>query len=570
MKRKDALMNMKKHVWLQLSLLIVASMLFVSCAPQAGSAPATAVSATAAPGQAPANTSVAAPTQPPAAPTATTAAAPSATQPPASSTTGSKVLKVRISGDISNLDTANVTGHVEDTVDRAVMEGLFRYNADGKLEPQLAETYTVSPDGLTIDFTLRKGVMWQRGYGELTMDDVKYSYERFLATNPKPAYADDWASLDHVEIVDKYTGKLVLKQPQATLWTSVLPMTSGLIVSKKFYEEAGPDKIKTDIVGTGPYSFSQWIPKQQVVLKRNPDYWGTQSYYDEIDLMPVDDDKAAEVALQAGELDFSSISLVSEDKFQADPNFTVYVVPATLYKWIGMNVESPKLKDINVREAIRYGIDVPSILAAAYNNKSPQANALIQPEGAVGYWKDAPVYTRDVTKAKDYLSKAGLSSLDLTLTYENTDEFSTWAQIVQQNLKDVGINVTLNPLDSSSFWALGDGGKDKSLELFALYYSSVVPDPAWSTQWFTCDQVDLWNWMRWCSKEFDTLHQKGLTTIDPAQRGPIYIQMQQLWDASVNSVFVTNVPQVYVSKKTVKPVIYPGGLSPMLRDFSGQ
>lgn len=195
---------------------------------------------------------------------------------------------------------------------------------------------------------------------------------------------------------------------------------------------------------------------------------------------------------------------------------------------------------------------------------------MIQPEGAVGYWKDAPVYTRDVAKAKDYLSKAGLTSLDLTLTYEQTDEYNTWAQIIQQNLKDVGITITLNPLDSSSFWALGDGGKDKSLELFALYYSSVVPDPAWSTQWFTCAQVDLWNWMRWCSKDFDTLHQKGITTIDPAKREPIYIQMQQLWDAAVISVFVTDTPQVFVSKKSIKPVIYPGGLSPMLRDFSGQ
>ncbi len=274
--------------------------------------------------------------------------------------------------------------------------------------------------------------------------------------------------------------------------------------------------------------------------------------------------------MQAGELDFSLISLASADRFQADSNFTVNMVPATQYKWIGMNVESPKLKDINVREAIRYGIDVPSILAAAYNDKAPRANALIQPEGALGYWKDAPVYNRDVAKAKEYLAKAGFTSLDLTLTYENTDEYTTWAQIVQQNLQEVGINLKLNPLDSSSFWALGEGGKDKSLELFALYYSSVVPEPAWTTQWFTCAQVDLWNWMRWCNKEFDTLHQQGLTTIDAAKREPIYIQMQKLWDEAAISVFVADQPQVYVSKAGVKAVIYPGGMAPMYREFSGQ
>jgi peptide/nickel transport system substrate-binding protein len=276
------------------------------------------------------------------------------------------------------------------------------------------------------------------------------------------------------------------------------------------------------------------------------------------------------VALQAGELDFGRISLVSEDNFKSNSSFTVDVVPATQYKWIGMNVESPKLQDINVRQAIRYGIDVPSILAAAYNNKVPRANALIQPEGAVGFWKDAPVYDRDVAKAKDYLAKAGVTSLTLSLTYENTDEYSTWAQIIQQNLKDVGITITLNPLDSSSFWSLGEGGKDKSLELFELYYSSVVPDPAWTTQWFTCDQVDLWNWMRWCSEEFDALHQQGITTTDPAKRAPIYIQMQELMDKEVEAVFVADQPQVYVSKAGIKAVIYPGGLSPMFREFSAQ
>jgi peptide/nickel transport system substrate-binding protein len=545
-KRKDAPMDKKNNFWIVLSTVLVASMLIASCAPQATPSPSEP------------SVPVEAPTQ-----------APAPTQPPEPTEAAPKVLRVRLIRDINDLDTANVTGSVEDTIDRAVMEGLFRFNAEGELEPQLAETYTVSPDGLTIDFTLRKGVQWQRGYGELSMDDVKYSYERFLVTDPKPAYADDWASLDHVEVVDPYTGKLVFKQPQATLWTSVLPMTSGLIVSKKFYEEAGPDKVKTDLVGTGPYLFSEWTPKQQIVLERNPDYWGDQPYYDQIVLIPVDDDKAAEVAVQAGELDFSSISLSSADKFQNDPNFAVSLIPSTAYNWIGMNVEHPKLQDINVREAIRYGIDVPSILAAAYNDKAPRANALI-PEGTLGYWKDAPVYERDVAKAKEYLAKANLTSLDLTMTYENTEEFNTWGQIVQQNLQEVGINVTLNPLDSSTFWSYGADGKDKELEMFAVGYSSVAPEPAWSSMWFTCDQVDLWNWMRWCNEEFDALHKQGIETVDTAQREPLYIQMQQLWDADAMAVFVTNVPQVYVSKPEVKVVIYPGGLAPMIREFGAQ
>jgi ABC-type transport system substrate-binding protein len=130
MKRKDSLMDTKRNVWFLLSLVLVASMLITSCgSPAAPSEPTSApAAATEAPAQAPAATEEAAP----------------------------KVLRVRLIRDINNLDSANVTGAVEDTIDRTVMEGLFRFNAEGKLEPQLAESYTISPDGLTIDFTLTK------------------------------------------------------------------------------------------------------------------------------------------------------------------------------------------------------------------------------------------------------------------------------------------------------------------------------------------------------------------------------------------------------------------------------
>jgi peptide/nickel transport system substrate-binding protein len=343
-------------------------------------------------------------------------------------------------------------------------------------------------------------------------------------------------------------------------------MTSGLIVCKKFVQEVGLEKFKTDTVGTGPYILAEWTPAQKLVLERNPDYWGEQPYYDEIQLIPMDDDKAAEVALQAGEVDFSLISLASTERFQSDPNFNVDVVPSTAYSWIGINVENPKLQDINVRQAIRYGIDVPSILTAAYDDKAPQAHALI-PQGTLGYWADAPQYQRDVAKAKEYLAKAGVTSLELNLAIQDTTEFRTWAEVAQQNLAEVGITINIVPLDSSAFWDLGSGDKGKDVELFAIGYSSVGPEPAWSAMWFTCDQVGVWNWMRWCDPKFDELHQKGIVNIDPEEREQIYIEMQQLWDAAVISVWITNTPQVYVSKPNVVPVIYPGGLCPMLREF---
>jgi peptide/nickel transport system substrate-binding protein len=488
------------------------------------------------------------------------------TQPPAATSGGSKVLKVRLSKDITNLDPANVVGSEEDNVDRAIMDGLIKnLPYSDKTENQLAESITTSPDGLTVDFKLRQGVKWQRGYGELTTDDVKFSFERFQDPKLAAAYADDFKALDHVEIVSKYEAKLILKEPQATLWTTTLPRTSGLIMCKKFVEEVGLDKIKTDMVGTGPYMMAEYTPNQRIVLKRNPDYWGTPPYYDEIQFYPISDDKAAEVALESGDIDFGVISLASVDRFKSNPAFKVDVMPTASYAWVGMNVENPKLKDINVRQAIRYGIDVPSILAAAYNGQATQAREML-PEGILGYWKDAPLYTRDVAKAKEYLAKAGLKTLDLNLAIDNTSEYSTWAQVIQQNLAEVGINITIVPLDDAAFWDLGMGDKGKDVELFTMTFTA-MPDPAWFTMWFTCAQVGVWNWMRWCSPQYDALHAKGISTLDPAAREQIYIDMQKMWNEAAISVWITSMPLARAYKPDIVPAIYSGGLGLMLRDF---
>lgn len=550
-------MKIKKQLWFQLSLLIVASMLLASCA-----SPATPTPAAAEPTQAPV---VSAPTQAPAPTSAPVATQAPATQAPAPTTAAPKILRMRLPKDIGNLDPAFIVGSEDDTVDRAVMDGLIRYNAQGKSENQLVDSLKVSDDGLVIDFKLKEGIKWQRGYGELTTEDVKFSYERFIDPKLDAVYKDDFASLDHVEIVNKYEGKIILKEPQATLWTTTLPMTSGLIVCKKFVEEVGLDKFKTDIVGTGPYELAEYKPKEKVVLKRNPDFWGTPPYYDEIQMTPIDDDKAAEVALEAGELDFSLISLASAERFQQDPAYNVNIIPTNSYSWIALDVENPKLKDINIRQAIRYGIDVPSILEAAYMGKARQARALI-PEGTLGYWKDAPLYQRDVAKAKEYMAKAGLTSLDLNLAIQDVSEYRTWAEIVQQNLAEVGININIVPLDSSAYWELGSGDKGKEVELVAMGYSA-MPDPAWFTMWFTCDQVGVWNWMRWCDKKFDDLHKEGIKTLDPAKREQIYIDMQKLWDEAAITVWITDQPLVFTSKANIQQVIYPGGLCPMLREF---
>jgi len=224
-----------------------------------------------------------------------------------------------------------------------------------------------------------------------------------------------------------------------------------------------------------------------------------------------------------------------------------------------MNIQHPKLQDINVRWAIIYGIDVPSILAATYMGKVERQCALIPP-GILGHWADAPCYERDVDKAKEYLAKAGLETLDLRLDLQNITEDRSWAEVVQANLKDVGINVELNPMDSSTYWttSFGEQAVENNELMTSGYY--MMPDPAWATMWFTCDQIGLWNAMSWCDEEYDRLHYQAMATLDEAEREKMYIEMQKIWDQAAHTVWITHGSLVYAYTPDIAPALTPNGM----------
>jgi peptide/nickel transport system substrate-binding protein len=506
-----------------------------SCAPLA-----TATSTQAAPGV---PTATSAPTQVAVAATATP--------------NGPKILTFRLQADIQEVDPCFMIGAETFLIDVVYSGLVFQKPASYDWTRDLAEEIMLSADGLTVDFTLKQGVMFHKGYGELTTDDVKYSFERIADPTNKSPYSSDWLTLDHVQVIDKYHGQIILKSPFAPLFNSTLPVNSGRIVCKAYTEKVGQKVMALSPIGTGPYIFDSWTPNQLVVLKRDPAYHGDAPYFDEIHCIPITDDLAAETALQAGELDSTSISLGSTQRFLADSNFNTDKKQGLLYFWIGMNVENPKLADINVRQAIRYGVDINQILTGVYFNQAERANSMIPP-GLIGFWKDAPQYDRDVTKAKDFMSKAGLKSLDLTYTCANDTQSKAMAEIVQQNLADVGITLTINQMDAASFSTAGMGDPGKALQLIPQYFS-MYADPAWATMWFTSDQVGVWNWQRWTSKDFDALHLQALTTLDPSKRNDMYIQMQQLIDQTCSMLWITHGANVHAFKKTVVPTFTPNG-----------
>jgi peptide/nickel transport system substrate-binding protein len=498
---------------------------------------------------------------------ATSEATTAATTAAAATPTGPLTLRMNL--DISNLDPAFYPADVDENVASSIYEGLVTYKPGTfDVVNQLADTFTPSSDGLSFDFTLKQGIQFHGGYGEVTADDVKYSYERLAdLTTPKlnSPYKGDWApQLKEVAVKDKYSGTIVLKEPFAALMRSTLPVFSGVVLSKKAVEERGK-KYATHPIGTGPYEFVSWTPKQQTIIKRFAQYGGASNDYigspwPEIHFLPIPDDNAADIALESGQVDFGRISLPGVDRFAANDSFATDQRLTLGFNWIGMNILHPKLKDIRVRQAIRLALDVPSMIQAGFEGKWTQATAIIPKEMGLGYWPDAPVYDRDANQAKSLLQQAGVSNLELTYIYCTCDSGAAEvAQIAQQNLADVGIKLTLKPLDSATYFTLGK--QERERELFYVGYVT-EPDPSWSTVWFVCRQFDQWNWMYWCDKQYDALHYAALKEFDDSKRNDMYIQMQQLWDKAAHTVWVAWPTNFYAWKKSIQPSITPHGRVP--------
>lgn len=473
---------------------------------------------------------------------------------------GPKILKLRLVSDIENLDPAFQPTWEDEYASNGIMQPLVGYKpGTWELVNVLAESLEQSEDGLTIEFKLKEGVQFHGGYGELTAEDVKFSYERIADPATESSYQIDWETLDHVEVTGQYTGKIILKESFAPLWNSTLPLVSSWVLSKKAFEEMGGEAFALHPIGTGPYEFSEWVPNQYVKLTRFEDYWGEAPEWDELQFIPIVEDSAAEIALETGEIDFGSVSAAAVERFEADPNFTVYNVPSLDFQWLAMNVQHPNLQDINVRKAIQNAVDVESIIDAAFNGKWQRACALIAP-GQVGAWDDAPCYSPpDLEKAREFMQAAGLETLNLTLTIDDAEASRTVAEVIQANLAEIGINVEIIVLDSSSFWegGMGEAGVTNRQLTFVGY--GTTPDPSWSTVWFTCDQVVEWNWMYWCNEQYDELHEAAIRELDPDKRTEMYIEMQKLMDEDAIAVWIAYPTMHYVSRADVQASITPHG-----------
>lgn len=449
---------------------------------------------------------------------------------------------------IKTLDPAHMKGNEEFNVNLAIYSRLTQYKS-GTTETKLdaAKSLKVSEDGTVITFKLREGIKFHKGYGEMTAEDVKFSFERIIDPEENSTYKSDWAQLDHVEITGKYSGKIILKNPMPSLLTSTIPFTSGAIISKKAYKDLG-EKFATNPVGSGPYMWKKWEPNQKLVLERFDDYYGEKPDFRKIEIYPIEDVKSAELMFQRGDLGDTRINLGSVERFREKVDCNVQTLTPMSYHWLGFNTSESPFNELKVRKAIKYAISVEDIIIGAYDGLAPRNDCMISPQ-ILGYWEKCPEQKQNIEKAKELLAEAGYPDGLKTTLYTSPPQFQiNAAQLIQEQLRNVDIKVNINVSDT--LWPiLGE----KSPPGMHYYQYSGTPDPGYWFEWFTCGQVGGWNYWEWCNEKYDELHKKASTIVDREERGQLYIEMQEIIAEEVPAIFVTNGVIVRVTKKSIKP-----------------
>ena len=471
-------------------------------------------------------------------------------------------LRLRIDADLQVLDPKSMIGGLDEIILRCTQISLIRFGdtREGNKTMNWGAEKIEWTSPLTIAFTLRDGLKWNNGFGPVTAEDVKFSYERIAGSDS--AWAYQFEKLDHVEVIDARSGIIHLKQPFKPIWVISLPYYGGHIVCKAAVEKAGGSYTTEIPAQCGPFLFDKWEQNQKITLVANPDWNGEKSDFSKIEIYIVQDDQAAQLAYEADAFDFTrlAVSAAKQVKAAMPKGAKLIEAQSTRYAWLTINMNSPLLSDIRVRQAIQYAYDGDTVLQGAYDGLTVRAAGVVQPGTSFAREKNH-IATRDVEKAKTLLAEAGIKDLKLNLVALTDSTTQTIAQIIQSSLGEAGITVEIQPTEDAAYWSLGDktkGDAYKTLELVLMNFAGGI-DPTENLLWFRSDQIGIYNWSFFDSKEFEDLYQQGLVEQDDAKRKTIFNHMEDLMEDSGCFIFICFEPYLAIHDDNLQPVILADG-----------
>jgi peptide/nickel transport system substrate-binding protein len=435
-------------------------------------------------------------------------------------------LRIGLAEDPDVLDPTLARTYVGRIVFAAFCDKLFDIDEKLNIVPQLALSHETSADGKEVTIKLRPGVKFQDGE-PFDAEAAKFSLLRHL-TFPGSFRKPELASLDHVEVVDPLTIKLVLKSPFSPL-IAQLADRAGMMVSPKAAKVEG-DKFGLHPVCAGPYKFVERVQQDRIVFEKFADYWNKDSVFiDRIVFLPIVDATVRLANLKSGGLDLIERVLATDIKdVRADPNLKLSTAIELGYQGITLNIGHDKAKgplsqSEKVRQALDLSIDRDALNQVVFNGEFMPGNQWINPEHPY-YQKDFPIHARDVEKARALLKEAGVTPpIAVDFMVPKGAETEAVAQAVQSMAAEAGFDMKIRVTEFATSLKQAEAGE---YQAFMLAWSGRV-DPDGNSYVFLHSDAPQ-NYSAWNNAEADKALDDARLTTDMAQRKALYGKLTKL------------------------------------------
>lgn len=443
-------------------------------------------------------------------------------------------------GEPSNLLPVLASDSASSDINGLVYNGLLRYDKNLQLEGELARSWDISPDNLTITFHLRNDVRWHDGH-PLTADDVLFTYRLLVDPAVPTAYADRYLQVVKAEAPDPFTFRVTYGQPLASALVSwMFP-----IHPKHLLE--GQDVTRSPLarrpVGTGPYRFMEWKSGEKVVLEANADYFEGKPYIHRVVYRIIPDPSTMFLELRSGGLDLMGLTPLQyarqTDNLAFKRRFEKYRYLDFSYTYLGFNLRRPLFQDVRVRRALAHALNKQELVDGVLLGLGTATTGPYKP----GTWPHNPhvkTYDYNPAKARTLLAEAGWQDTDgdgildrdgrpfafTIVTNQGNDARTKSGEIIQRRLQEVGISVKLRVIEWASFIKEFINPGDFDATILAW---TITPDPDAYAVWHSSKtgEGEL-NFIGFKNAEVDRLLEEGRHTLDQDQRKRIYGRFQEI------------------------------------------
>lgn len=408
-----------------------------------------------------------------------------------------------------------------------IFEGLVKPNSDGEMIPAVAEKYTLSEDGTTYTFTLREGVKFHNGQ-TVTAEDVVYSINRCAAVpegQEKPLVAA-FSAVKSVEALDEKTVAVTIAQRDLEF---ISYMTAAIIPADYENQDTAP-------VGTGPFKFVSRTPQQDFVMERFEDYWGAPAWLDKVTYKICENADALVMNLNGGSIDLCA-HLTSAQASQLNQNFQVLEGTMNLVQAIYLNNQAKPFDNQLVRQALCYAIDRQGIMDMVADGHGTAVGSSIYPAFTKYFLPElVDKYPHSVEKAKELLAQAGYpDGFDMTISVPNNYQpHMDTAEVVAEQLREAGINVTIQPVEWSTWLDTIYNGRQFQATVVGVDAANMTARAM--LERFTSDYGK--NFINYNNPAYDALFQQAINAQDEATQTDLYKQMETMLADTAANVYI--------------------------------